>query len=452
MQNDWAYQEMRGAKVWDPRCRKTLISACHVLAEHAEIAFSRALGSQRKAVSRIFHHETTSAHDLLAGHFRATSLRCQNHDFILVASDTTSCDFTSHKAVEGLGSISSLPHQKGFFVHSALALSCKGVPLGLLHQHSWVRESPSSSEEDALPDTRTFAEKESYKWVEALRGVEAALPPHQKALLIQDREADIFAFFAAPRREGLDLLVRATHPRRIAVTGVLQSPTLFKAVAAAPVLATKTVSLPARPGQKARQAHLTLRVFAVSLLAPHNGTAPPVPLYVVRASEETPPEGVKEPIEWVLLTTLVVSDAATALAVVGYYALRWRIERFHYVLKSGCRLERLQMETFVTLRKAVSLYSIVAWHLLHLMYLSREVPDAPPWEALSATERTVLERATGKPLHTMQEVVVAVARLAGFVPVPSAPDPGVKSLWLGFRKLHDLVAGFHLARHPPSRT
>ncbi len=177
-----------------------------------------------------------------------------------------------------------------------------------------------------------------------------------------------------------------------------------------------------------------------------------MPLYVVRASDETPPEGVKEPIEWVLLTTLPVADAAAAVAVVGYYALRWRVERFHYVLKSGCRLERLQMETVTTLHKAVSLYSLVAWHLLHLLYLSREVPDAPTWEALSATERTVLERATGKPLHPVQEVVVAVARLAGFVPVPSAPDPGVKSLWLGFRKLQDLVAGFRLASHPPAPT
>ena len=95
---------------------------------------------------------------------------------------------------------------------------------------------------------------------------------------------------------------------------------------------------------------------------------------------------------------------------------------------------------------------MVAWHLLHLMYLSREVPDAPTWEALSDRERTVLERATGKPLHNVGEVVAAVARLAGFVPVPSAPDPGLKSLWLGFRKLQDLVAGFHLACHPPFPT
>lgn len=248
------------------------------------------------------------------------------------------------------------------------------------------------------------------------------------------------------------MLVRATQPRRIAVTDAVQSHTLLKAVAEASVIATQTVKLPARPGQKARQAHLTVRVLAVSLLAPHNATAPPVSLFVVRASEETPPQGVKEPIEWVLLTTLPVSDAQTALAVVGYYALRWRVERFHYVLKSGCRLERLQMETFATLHKAVSLYSIVAWHLLDLMYLSREVPNAPTWEALSDTERTVLERATGKPLHTVGEVVAAVARLAGFVSVPSAPDPGIKSLWLGLRKLQDLVTGFRLASQPPPST
>lgn len=110
------------------------------------------------------------------------------------------------------------------------------------------------------------------------------------------------------------------------------------------------------------------------------------------------------------------------------------------------------MDTFVTLQKAVSLYSIVAWRLLHLTYLAREVPNAPTWEAVSDTERSVLERAIGKPINNVQEVLQAVAKIAGFVSVPSAPDPGVKSLWLGFRKLQDMMTGFLLARQPPAPT
>ena len=62
------------------------------------------------------------------------------------------------------------------------------------------------------------------------------------------------------------------------------------------------------------------------------------------------------------------------------------------------------------------------------------------------SEQEVLERLTGKPLRTARDALLAVARIAGFVPVPSAPTPGVKSLWLGFRKLQDIVAGYVLAK------
>ena len=463
MHNDWAFHEMRGVRLWDARCRATLVTACERLAEHAETSFSSALGSGRKAVSRILHHETTSAPSLLAGHVKATCKRCRDHAFVLVASDTTVCDFTSHKATQGLGGISPFPLQKGFLVHTALALSPEGVPLGIVHQQSWVRVPPlpegqedgeggvpKASEPEVPPQPRPFAERESHKWVEALQGVEAALPAPIRALLVQDREADVFAFLVAPRREGIDLLVRAVQPRRLETETDRPAHSLQDAVAHAPLVGTHTVTVAGRPGQSGRTAHLTLRLASVTVKAPR--TCPEavrsVCVRVIRASEETPPPGVSA-LEWVLITTLPVPYAATCRRLVGYYALRWRIERFHFVLKSGCRLERLQLDTFVTLQKAVSLYSIVAWHLLHLLYLARETPDAPVETAISERERQVLELATGKAITTVGEVVKAVARLVGFVPVPSAPDPGVKTLWLGFRKLQNLTEGFLLAKSRP---
>ena len=298
-----------------------------------------------------------------------------------------------------------------------------------------------------------YADKESRKWLDALRGVEAALPTSQAALLIQDREADIFAFFSAPRRGGLDLLIRATQPRCIEV-GTTDTPhTLLEAVAQAPVVANKTVAVHARPNQEARDATLTVRLLRVHICAPRNGADPKaasVPVWVVRACEENPPADVLEPITWVLLTTLPDVDAACAVQLVGYYALRWRIERFHLVLKSGCGYEKLQCDTLFALQKALSLYSIVAWRLLFLLYLARAAPDTSAEEALSPVEKEVLARATGKPLHTARDAMLAVAHLAGFVAVPSAPLPGVKSLWLGFRKLQDVVAGYLLAHQPAS--
>src|ERR1043166_1712874 len=345
MQNDWAYNEICRARLWDPRCLNTLASALQRLGEHAQVSFSRALGSQRKAVSHILHHEKTSAHDLLEGHIRATHLRSQQTPFLLIASDTTSADFTTHPATTGLGLISSQEHQRGFLIHSALAMTPEGIPLGLLYQQSWIRD-PKEYGNAKQRRKRVFEDKESYKWVQALQGVEAALSTKCRALLIQDREADVFDFVCAPRRSGIELLIRATQPRRVETLDQSEPRTLFAAVAQAPVVAQTTVSVPARPDREAREAHLSVRMKCLRICAPINGKskADPVAVTVVRASEENPPEGVKEALEWVLLTTLPVADAQSALRIVGYYAKRWLIERFHFVLKSGCGLERLQLD------------------------------------------------------------------------------------------------------------
>jgi hypothetical protein len=82
---------------------------------------------------------------------------------------------------------------------------------------------------------------------------------------------------------------------------------------------------------------------------------------------------------------------------------------------------------------------------LWLTYLAREEPGTPANQILSPTEAEVLERYTGKTIRTAKDALLAVAKAAGFVSVPSAPIPGVKSLWLGCRKLNDMVAGFLLA-------
>jgi hypothetical protein len=451
MQNYWSFNELYRIPLWDPRCLRTLVAACESLAENAQMSFSQVLGSRRKAVSSILHHEKTTQQDLLSGHIRATQLRGCQEETLLIASDTTVMDFTTHQATTGLGPISDKEYQRGFLVHSALALTQQGVPLGLLSQMSWARD-PHQEGSAKERRKRASTDKESAKWLQTLRAVEKVLPPTQKAVMIQDREADVFAFFSAPRREGLDLLLRATQPRRLDTRGQTGPTTLFAAVAQALVVAVKTIHIPPGPKRVERDACLRVRVATVWIRPGMNGPDPSgaaIRLSVVRGSEENPPEGVKDPLEWVLLTTLSVESAEDALRILEYYTFRWRIERFHFVLKSGCGFERLQLDRLDTLEKALSLYSIVAWRLLYLTYLVRHAPDTPYAEAISVFEKDVLQLYTGKLVKTVQDVVLGVARLAGFVRVPSAPNPGVKTLWQGFRKLQDMTAGFLLARQFP---
>jgi transposase Tn5 family protein len=145
------------------------------------------------------------------------------------------------------------------------------------------------------------------------------------------------------------------------------------------------------------------------------------------------------------VTTLAVPDGATASRVVGYYARRWVIERWHYTLKSGLRVERLQLDDASSLQHALAVYGVVAWRLLWLTLLARVQPETPAAQLVAAAERTVLEQATGGPVATARQVVRAIARLGGFAGSPSEGEPGVKALWLGLRRLEAMVEGWRLA-------
>lgn len=271
---------------------------------------------------------------------------------------------------------------------------------------------------------------------------------------VQDREADIFEFLVHPRRKNTHLLIRAAQPRLVEIAG--EPSTLFDAAARAPVVGTRLVKVGAKskPGQalEQREALLTLRLACVQVCRGRQST----PVWLVRASEEGAPLGV-EPIEWVLLCTQEVSTAAQAQEMVAYYALRWRVERFHFVLKSGLGFEKVQIDSGEALKKLLCVYSIVAWRLLYLLYLSLQESPRSSSEvfdrmSLLVLEQAQLDRAVG-PLGASGAVVVgelsgavsAIAVLGGFRGSPSAPLPGVKSLWLGLRRLEGMVEGFHLA-------
>jgi len=469
----WAVEEMAGAVLWDGRVRATLSTICERLADQPATSLSRALGSQRKSASRILHNGKVSAGDLLRGHVLLTEARsieycehtrsCEDrHRFILIASDTTVCNFSTHHALEGLGPISDNDHDLGVFVHSGFAMTRDGVPLGLLSQRIWARD-PKEGHVSERRRTREYIDKESYKWLQAERDVEGILSPDVHALLIQDREADIYDFFSAPRSTNIELLIRAGQARSVEVISEQNDivdaddtndmpETLLEAAAKGTVVGHKNVSIYAHPNHKSREAHLTIRLLRVCICAPRHSDQPAsellpsVPVWMVQASEETPPPDVEKPVSWTLLTTLPEVDQKDAFDLVNYYALRWRIERFHYTLKSGCNVEHMQCDTFEAIQKAMSLYSIVSWRLMWMLYLVREDPDAPADLIVSPTEAEVLQLHTGKDIHTARDAVLAIAKVGGFVSVPSAPMPGVKSMWLGMRRFSDLLQGYRLAK------
>ena len=436
---------MKGAKLPDVRFKKSLAKVCQSLHQQAGVSFSRACGNKRKAVHRLMNTTEVTPKDILAGHAEQTVLRTRQYPFFLAASDTTSCDYTSHKACKGLGPIASNPKTQGFLTHSVVAISPSGTPLGVLYQESWTRSQETFGQSKQQKD-RPDCEKESYKWTKALQGVESLLEPEDQVLLIQDREADIVTFLQQPRRDKTHLLIRSSSPRNIVVHNEVKN--LWDVSRAAPVVAKKTISVKVKKGKEFtdRNVFLTIRCTLVEIIPPHYAKSekPNPKVWVVCACEESPPEGEKG-IEWILLSTFPVLDGQTALDMVIFYTYRWLIERFHYVLKSGVGIENLQMDAADSLMKALSFYSIVAWRLLYLIYLSRESPETPARNLFEELSLRILSLHSGKTICSVADAVGAIARVGGFRACPSAPRAGVKSLWLGLRRLDGMEVGWHIA-------
>jgi hypothetical protein len=452
MEQDWSVREMSDATIRDPRRVKSLVRICASLAARPGLSFSAACGpALRQAAHRLFEHQQTTAAKLLHGHVQQTAARCSDYPLVIAIQDTTTLEYAGLKATVGLGPINDAETARGLFAHTVFAVAPDGMPLGLLGLQQWVRD-PKTQGKTRDRRKKPPEEKESHKWRLGLQAVEAALPAQQPVLLIQDREGDVFDFLAAPRGPNTQLLVRASQPRVVELpvaAGEAAGPrgTLFDFAASAPVVASTTARLGRKTRQPAREARLEVRATALMVRPPARRGVPQVPqrLWVVQARESEPPEG-EEAVEWVLLTTMELPDAKTACQAVGYYALRWGIERLHFTVKSGCQAERLQFDDATSIQHALALYFVVAWRLLYLTHLARTEPERPAHDLLATEELAVLTQAEGKPVTTAQAAVRAVAKLGGHETYRNAPEPGVKRLWLGLRRLEAMVEGWRLAR------
>jgi hypothetical protein len=452
----WAEQELQRADLGDRRLNQRLIQLVSDVAARPESSLPQASGTwaATKAAYRFFDNDRVRPQAIREAHQQATCARLPDGDGpVLVIQDTTLLDFTSHRATTGLGHLIHRQHV-GLLVHSALLVSSAGVPLGLLHQHVWARD-PKRRGQRRQRRHRPTAEKESQRWLDTLAATEAALPADRAILTIADREADFYDLLAAPRRPGHHLLLRAKGRRSVRHEARLLAP----ALRAQPVAGPHTVCLRRGDDRPARAAVLTLRYGAFEIQPPathrQRKTLPPLRVWAVLAEEENPPPGQK-PVCWLLLSTQPILTLAEAVQAVQRYTLRWLVERLHFVLKSGCRIEQLQLGTAARLQRALATYSLVAWRLLWLTYQARQQPQASCAEVFTPVQWQVLHQAIhpDQPLPTtpptLAEAVRQVARLGGFLARRHDGAPGVQVLWRGLRRLHDLVQGYQLTlpAHP----
>ena len=433
-----------------PPVKKSLAKAYDLSLSKPSLSFSACMGeSFRQTVAGIFSNPAMTTELMLEGHLASTLARAASSsgNYLIVAQDTTYYNYSGHKQMEGLGVIQG--NIRGIMQHNCLLMNELGYPLGLLDQQYWTRKGG-----------KDFAGKESLKWTNGLKTVNKHLGTNaKKVVLVQDREADIFDFFKAERGAAVELLVRVYQARHLEV---LSSGVLAKLDTIGEHLTdfgTKQVVI--QRNHKEVQLTLALKGGAVNVLTDNLANAATLQtqgLSLVIAEEiacvevQTGANVFKEEEKaiWHLLTSLPVDNQADVERVVHFYSLRWRIERFHYTLKSGAlSVEKLQFDDLHSTLNALSFYSVVAWQLLALTYFIREEPDAPATSFFEVGEIELLQKETNKVIKTVKEAVLALVKIVGFAPTKKQPLPGVKILTQALERFYFMKRGAMLSKAKP---
>jgi Transposase DDE domain len=435
-----AYDEMCNSSLPDKRRRRTAARVLEAVIEHQDASLSAACGpGLRQAAGDLFAHSTTSVDALLSGHIEQTNGRVAEFvgdGLLLVVQDTTFLDFAGHTATTGLGYFNRT-RGRGLVAHSALAITSEGMPLGVLELNVFARNIKQAGKSKAR-HTRPIKEKESFRWQATLHKIEERLPEYQAVLVMADREADIGSYLLALRRPNTHLLVRASQPRNVRLDDTSEPGSLMELVASCPVVCQMQVDVSRARDRLARHATMDVQ-FVRALLGKEKK-----PVYIVRTFEVGAPED-QEPLEWVLISTMPVLIPDDAVQLARFYSKRWVIERLHYVLKTGCGAERLQLDDAHSLANGIALYYVKAWWLLFLTHLAREKPDTSVEAVLKPAEIAVLILQTQQPIKTVAQAVIAIARLAGYAAYPSSPPPGPKTIWMGLSRLEAMTVGYELA-------
>lgn len=346
----------------------------------------------------------------------------------------------------------------GLLLHSALAVEPEtGQPQGLLWQKLWNRppvvpppagETPEQRKQrraatKQAKQRRPFAEKESYRWVEAMSTVAAQMPSRTRVIHVFDREGDIAEVFAhLATCENTGVVVRAAHNRELEG----DPHRLWETLAEQPIQAVHEVHLSPTKTRTARTALLAVRFCPVQLKAPPRlGSKTTFPVYAVYAHEIDPPVG-EDPVSWMLLTSEPVTTVESALTILRWYGYRWRVEEYHKVLKSGCQVERYRLAA-IGMKTLLGFYSVIAVDLLRLTYLQRTQPDQPADTVLSPVQIQVLKAKAPHPpqVVTVHWALEAIARLGGYLEHRRKSPIGIQVLWRGWTRLNGLVEGWRLA-------
>jgi len=463
----WVVEEMKTADLKDQRLNQRLREVLSQLGARPTASIPAACGghAEMTAAYRLFDNEKATWEAILQPHIEATRQRVAEQAEVVLVQDTTEVDVTRpEQQMVGAGPLDG-GARRGALLHQLHAFLPDGTPLGTLDARPWVRqeEGRGASRSRAQRAATPIEEKESYRWVETLRRAneEAQRCPSTRFVCVADSEADIYEYLvegaAGSRR--VEWIVRACQDRAVrGEKGLKTGETHVRdEVLAQPVLFTQTIQVRGRKAKVAcetrgrrqpresRTAVVEVRAGRVTLRPPWRAdrALAAVTLSAVLVREVDPPKD-DEPVEWLLLTSLPIDDLEQVRQVIQFYCVRWMIEVFFRVLKSGCRVEERRFEEIDRLLSCLAVYIIVAWRTLYVCRLGRSCPEVSCEAVFEPAEwksvwKVIRRTAPPRTPPRLGDMVNLVAQLGGYVNRRRDNPPGPQTVWIGLQRMHDFA-------------
>jgi hypothetical protein len=335
--NTWSRQQFSDCELGDERRTQRLVRLAEQVVSHPSGGFPEQTETwaDLKAAYRLLDRSEVTFHAIAEVHWRQTRERSAGR--YLVLGDTTELDFGIQREIPDLGPTGN-GGGRGFLLHSGLLVAAEGEEIfGLAGQTIHYRQ-PRPQQENATQ--RLGRDRESQVWGEV---IDAVGHPAEEVELVHvlDRGADNFEVYCHCLEQATDWVVRVAQTKRNILTPDDECLPLKSYLDTLLLSGTYELLLRARPGQAARTAKLQVRHGALRMPLPAHRSPyvkridpGPIEMHVVAVCEVDAPAGV-DPIEWILLTSLVVKDFEDAWVVIGYYEKRWLIEEWHKALKTG---------------------------------------------------------------------------------------------------------------------
>jgi hypothetical protein len=463
-------KEFEGAALGDERRNARLLKLAATIGRDPSASFPRAMGSdaELEAFYRFINNDNFSTEAVLQPHIDATLKRCEQVGAVLAIHDSTYVELPGSPDRGDMG-ITTTNNRRGFLAHvSLLATEVGPVPLGVACISTLTRTGTKwKARKNRTHVAREDKTRESTRWLKAMESVEDAREGNFEVIHVTDAEGDFFEFLSSMRRKGARFVVRAAQLDR----GVWQDDereSLRDIIDRLQPMAYRNVELNARRFRKgsvgsnrrrkhpAREARIARCAVASTQIRVERsrytkGHGEPFDVNVVRVWEPHPPDG-QQAVEWVLFSTEPATSKKQQLRIVDIYRKRWLIEDYFKALKSGCSLEKRQVDSYAAMRRVLCLLAPMAYRLLRLRSLHRTSPDASASSAFDHTDLLLIAKAQPSPTRTpktMAEALELLAKMGGHI--SNNGPPGWSTLGAGFEKLLLIKLGFELARNSPER-